>query len=480
MKKKLVGIVLCAALALSIAGCSIGGDGASRGGKDRAEREEDEDEEEDQEEEDPDEDEDGESGSAAEGSTIDDEIADSLCGNWIFVSVETTDEYQGETNRDFQMSEDLPVVELEINIYRDGDGLYADFWSEEYENTYASYHLPLTLEEEPLYDGCENTEWYVRAQHPEKEDVGFSMTLCGEKLQEYSVKEYEMEDGNEIYTRIMTFLKEGSDELANASEYRYSKTVEVSTAEELVAAIDDNTHIILNEGVYDLSQIANPKDTEKVHFNPYGYSYEIPDVQIADVMQLKLEAKEGAEVEICTEGPLSPVMIFTDCRYVFIQGITFGHHVEPGHCSGSVIDLSGVEYLYMNNCRLYGCGTYGIDSMDSYNLSFDHVEIYECTYGIMQLINTYGAEFADCSMHDNSDMSMINLYNCGNIDFHDCEFRNNTINHEFGNNYFVEAGDGNYTITFERCLFKDNTGGVFSNYDRVYTEDCIWEDEPVG
>ena len=210
--------------------------------------------------------------------------------------------------------------------------------------------------------------------------------------------------------------------------------MEVSTAEELVAAIDDNTHIILNEGVYDLSQIANPKDTEKVHFNPYGYSYEIPDVQIADVMQLKLEAKEGAEVEICTEGPLSPVMIFTDCRYVFIQGITFGHHVE----------------------------------------------IYECTYGIMQLINTYGVEFADCSMHDNSDMSMINLYNCGNIDFHDCEFRNNTINHEFGNNYFVEAGDGNYTITFERCLFKDNTGGVFSNYDRVYTEDCIWEDEPVG
>jgi len=481
MKKRMVGLLLCAVLAISTAGCSIGGEAPSRGGKDAAEREEDEEDEEAEEPSEAEDGEDDERGASAAGSAIDEEIADSLCGKWVFVSVDSTLEYQGEVQHDFQMKEDLEAINLEINIYRDGDGLYADYWSEEYEATYAAYHLPLSYEEEALYDGCANTEWYVRAQHPVKDEIGISMTLSGEnELQEYNVREYDYEEGTETYTRVRTFLKEGSPELANASEYRYAKTVEVSTVDELVAAIDDNTHIILNEGVYNFADLKSTADTDKVHFDPFGYETMEPEVQIADVMHLKLEAKDGAEVEICTEGPLNPVLLFTNSRYVFVQGITFGHHVEPGHCSGSVIELNGVEHLRMSNCRLYGCGTFGVDAMDSFYLSFDHVEIYECTYGIVQLINTYSVEFADCSMHDNSDMSMINLSNCGNVDFHDCEFRNNFIDRENGTNYFANCGENCFMISFERCHFVDNTGGVFSNFDSVVTEDCEWDDEPVG
>lgn len=482
MKKKLVGLLLCAALALCTAGCAIGKDADGTGdSRTREERNAKEEEEDEDPQEDPAAGNDPAEEIAAADSGIDEETAERLLGTWKFVSVSSVYEINGQTQQDFRMSEDLPAVTMEISIYRDGDVLYADYMSEEYDNTFVAYRLPLTLQEGPLYDGCDNTEWHVRVQHPEKEEVGISITLTdGNELLEYSRREYEFEDGKETYTTVKGFLKEGSEEYANAAEYRYTRTVEVSTVEELVAAIDDNTHIILNEGVYDLADLTDPADTAKVQFDPSGIGYEIPDVRINGAMHLKLEAKDGADVEICTDSPQHPVLAFTDCSYIYLQGITFGHHVEPGTCGGSVIKLNNVDNLHMSNCHLYGCGTYGIDGMDCYGLSFDHTEIYECTYGIVYFVNTYGAEFSDCSMHDNADMSMINLYNSGNIDFHDCEFRNNTVEQESGYSYFVFCSEDNYFVSFERCRFKDNTGGIFSNSDRVMTEDCEWDDIPVG
>lgn len=420
-----------------------------------------------------------------EDAETDTEIAHpELIGNWQWVC-ETS--YSGtpgfsldEMDHYFNMADEIGGMDLWI--YEEDGSLYADYENSRYESYERAYHLPIEFTKEPLYEGCINQEWSAKLIDPRTGDELFCMTIEeGDRLIEYADIVYGEGEDAWRNVEVDTFLREGSDELANKDELRYNETITVSDVNDLLRAIDNGKKIILKEGTYDLSKANERLKNVNVIFNN-GWNSEsgtVNDVKIRNVENLCLIAEEGKKVEICIDSPYDPVLSFDGCRNLVFKGITAGHHVEPGTCGGSVLQFYDSSKITLNDCHLYGCGTYGIEATNCSELNVEKSEIYECTYGIVDLTGVYDASFTDCKMHDNKDMDMISLSQCGTITFTDCEFRDNQVAaQQYFSVSFVRASEC-YDTALHHCTFTGNSYSQFNEGD-VEIDNCSFKDTIVS
>ena len=415
-----------------------------------------------------------------------DEAEKMLAGDWVMVK-EWYYNYGPEDEKDPDLSKatddnmsatlaaDEPA-DVKLSIYEDGQSYFADYVAMIYESYEEYNHLPMTIEKGGLYKGCENQSWFAKVKSPRSEKEYF-YTLIDENTLEQCIKStYDYDDeGTYTYYSIYRYLRDGSEQLEHADDLRYENTVTVSNAEELLNAIADNTKIILKEGEYDLSAASPKAGSDKVYLTK-DHEQEggtIEEVQIREVSNLRLEAEENAQVEISISDPAYPVIGFYDSHHCSIDGITMGHHVEPGTCGGSVIYINNCDSFSVKGCELYGSGTYGLECYSAYSLTCTDTEIYDCTYGIVDLINCSGADFTNCRMHDNRDMCMISSTQSYGINFEGCEFDNNYVDtSQYASSTFVYTYDSG-EVTMNRCTFRDNIYTDLCNEtDKVKTENC--------
>ena len=91
--------------------------------------------------------------------------------------------------------------------------------------------------------------------------------------------------------------------------------------------------------------------------------------------------------------------------------------------------LDGCRDINIDKCSLYGCGTYGITATDSAEITVENTEIYECTYGLVELSGCNGVSVTNSKIKNNSsseDSYFISAYNCSDIEFSGCDFSNNS------------------------------------------------------
>ncbi|MBR4758658.1 MAG: right-handed parallel beta-helix repeat-containing protein [Lachnospiraceae bacterium] len=415
-----------------------------------------------------------------------DEAEKLLAGDWVMVK-EWYYNYGPEDEKDPDLSkatEDNMYVtlaadepaEVKLSIYEDGQSYFADYVAMIYESYEEYNHLPLGIEKGGLYKGCENQSWFAKVKSPRSEKEYFYTLIDENTLEQCITSTYDYDDeGTYTYITVYRYLRDGSEELEHADDLRYENTVTVSNAEELLNAIADNTKIILKAGDYDLSAASPKAGSEKVYLSK-DHEQEggaIEEVQIREVTNLRLEAEENAQVEISISDPAYPVLGFYDSHHCSIDGITLGHHVEPGTCGGSVIYINNCDSFSVKGCELYGSGTYGLECNSAYSLTCTDTEIYDCTYGIVDLINCSTAEFTNCRMHDNMDMNMICATQSYGIRFDGCEFYNNYVaTEQYSNGSFVYSYDSG-EIEMTRCTFRDNNYTDLCNEaDKVKTENC--------
>ncbi|MBR1770469.1 MAG: right-handed parallel beta-helix repeat-containing protein, partial [Lachnospiraceae bacterium] len=189
---------------------------------------------------------------------------------------------------------------------------------------------------------------------------------------------------------------------------------------------------------------------------------------------LRIEAKEGAEVLVCVRDPYEAVLYFANSQNVVLHGLTVGHDVEPGYCSGSVLRYSSVSGVTIENCKLYGCGTYGVEAEYCYNMQVNDTEIYECTYGLLSLNSVSDAVFQNCEMRDSGDLTVFYLPSCYGIVFEDCDIHDNRSTENY-NGQFVELDTEYGDVTFWKCRFNNNTYRKFSDYS-VTLDQCTVKD----
>lgn len=417
-----------------------------------------------------------ETSSSAESSSDVSSPGDDLIGEWVFVYSNSYTEYSdGDSYSYTTMGGDNDSPDEQLIVRKDRDRLVADFKYDYYESSQKYVGNPLTLLNEPAYEGYEGERWCLAFEDPfaTEDSTVMKITASEDDMLMLSMEyRYSSEDFSYHSITENFFLRKGNPKLDNFDDLRYFDTVTVSDAYEMLKEVGENKKIILDEGTYDFSAITekqlNGLGNEYVS-KTYGNTFNIYSAK-----NFCIEAKEGAKVLIRIDDPYEPVLTFDQCENITVRGITAGHNVEPGYCSGSVLRFTDCYSINIDKCNLFGCGTYGIETSNCSMLNVTDSDIYECTYGLLSMNNTYSAYFKGCTFRDSCDMAMLYLSSVSDISFEDCKFKNNRSDSFDG--CFVESySDSQYdTVMFKNCVFENNIYKKFSNI-KVTMENCTMD-----
>lgn len=234
-------------------------------------------------------------------------------------------------------------------------------------------------------------------------------------------------------------------------------TVEVANSKEFLENIKSNTRIVLTGSTYnlsDVSQVTNPSIIARKQYD--GVEYVITNVD-----NLVIEPKNGVTATILVKPRYSNVLPFENCNNIKIKDITAGHTIEKGYCIGGVINLVDTSEVTIENCKLYGCGTYGIIGDKASNVTAVNTEIYECTYGLVDFSNSKNINLKSCILRDSEDFSMFTFDSCENVKVSDSKISGNKSDGMFS---FISSQDSNNVI-FENCNFSNNSYKKFSSDD---------------
>lgn len=379
---------------------------------------------------------------------------DKLLGTWEYVGSFFEGEYYSTVEE---------YTTESYTFYEDGGMYLAEYiyGSDYYNKEYAG--MKVEYVNEPFTSDCGNADWYyniVRYNHPE-ETRQVALLEDGVLIERFGFNylydpDMEEQDDSELeysYVFYVNSEAENKDDLAFA--YRYHNQVTVSNIEELYNAIESGSVITLKEGIYNISDLSMDKRNNpniNVFYSEEGpYETSMDEIHVSYVSNLILKAEEGANVVICTNEPAVAPISFEGCNNISIEGITLGHEVEPGYCSGSVLDLNSSNSIYISDCNLYGSGAYGISAYSCSNIQVDNCDIYECTYGLLDFYNSYDCYFTNTKLRDSSCYTIFALSDCYGVYFNDCQISNNTS--EYG--YFLTCVDG--YVDFTDCDFTNNT-----------------------
>lgn len=257
----------------------------------------------------------------------------------------------------------------------------------------------------------------------------------------------------EVGMSVSTHLKEQQE------------TVEVSTAKEFLESIKSDVTIILNNGVYNLSEVKDVDNqfvTKSDVFDGYEYV-------ISSVSGLKIKAADNAEVSIVVEPRYANALSFNECNNIELNNIIAGHTIEEGYCHGGVIRLEKTMNTSIKNCKFYGCGTYGLIGANSNDICVSDTEIYECTYGALDMTECQDAEFNSCIFRNCSGFSLFNLKDCNGIRVDDSIIRDNEMETEY---YSFISGSSSDNIVFSDCIFENNKYKTFSDNENIIFDKC--------
>ena len=279
-----------------------------------------------------------------------------------------------------------------------------------------------------------------------------------------------------------------ADQSAELTPTPQPEALTVSTVDELLAAIGPHTSITLLEGVYDLSQAADYGSAA----SGASYSWEpVFEMDGKDAFELKISGVSGltlmaeGEVTIAAAPRFANVLSFESCAGLCLSGLTIGHTEAPGECTGGVVKLTGVNSAVISQCKLFGCGTVGVNAVNSTGLRVVDSEIYDCSYYAAQLSGCQDVLLDNCQIHDNENFGgLFEINSSDNCAVINCRINDNTsgllLSSSYGpkvyfagniieDNDFSKQGvfymDG-APVTVEGCQFSNNQGEwYFAGYN---------------
>lgn len=292
------------------------------------------------------------------------------------------------------------------------------------------------------------------------------LTACGQKQGSEAVVQEKAETVQEEYTAAASDA--GSD-AASDTEAVQDPRLMVSTAAELISSISPDAHIILKSGTYNFSALTREEiDTCGAYVDKDGLIQ--GEFSVYNAPGLILEAEERGTVRLVTENGYAEVVTLSYCDGAQLKGVILGHEIEKGECDADVLKLETSQSVTIEDCGLFGCGSYGIQAENSSGLSVTGTEIYECTNGILFMNDTEDAVFERCRFYDNAGMFFL----WGDTDV---RIRNSEISRNEG--ALMYAGSSTcdepdtMVLRFQGCTFRDNPDmGAPEDWPDAAFEDC--------
>lgn len=233
------------------------------------------------------------------------------------------------------------------------------------------------------------------------------------------------------------------------------KTVRVSTVDGFLNALGDKVNVVLEPGVYNLTEALDYGKAAKGCYEweeTYdGYALKIEDINCT-ITGSWTDGEEGLvtlDASIVTVPRYSNVLTF-DGGSAVLTGVQVGHTKEQGSCAGGVVSSEYQDFINVQGCDLYGCGTVGLEGSHTDVITVLGTCIHHCTDGYFNVNSCRTMTVEGCDFLDSDLWCGVALYN-----MRDTTFRNCTFGYGYGSAMFT--GSDNRAITVDRCNFCYNT-----------------------
>ncbi len=268
-------------------------------------------------------------------------------------------------------------------------------------NGFALYDVSATV------DGCafhrnELYNWYVEGYD---EPTLFAQNSEGEGL--------DPEDLAAMEIRPVQVREEPA--LQEPTEVAPGGRIVVTTVDEFLAAIGPDRTIVLQGETFSLAEATGYGERMGRYYR-WEETYDGPQLVIADATNLTIcaEGTDPAATALTAEPRYADVIAFKGCDNVCVSGLTLGHTEGASECSGAVLNFENCMGITVDRCRLYGCGTMGINASYARDLRVTDSEIFECSLTGASLYGVRGAAFRDCRIHD-VPSPMLCFYDCSEV-----------------------------------------------------------------
>ena len=241
---------------------------------------------------------------------------------------------------------------------------------------------------------------------------------------------------------------EDEDETELAEDEEDEDAIEVTTARDLILALQDDVHInvtvssklrmtdaiddLIDEGKLKRYTVNGEEQTKPgIYWDP---EYDGNTLFIVGMKNIVLEGTHEDGGFLLATPRYADVLHFENCKNIVIKNFTLGHK-ETGDCVGDVLVVNDCKNVVVEDCRLFGCGVNGFSSNGTSKITVKNTDIYGCSF---------------CG---------IDLYGSNNAVFDHCEIYNN------GSGMYIDSDSTN--IAFNHCKFRDIRGQMFLCYAPV-------------
>ena len=189
--------------------------------------------------------------------------------------------------------------------------------------------------------------------------------------------------------------------LQEPTEVPLGGEIVVTTVDEFLAAIGPDRTIVLKGSNFSLADAADYGGAGGWYYR-WEQTYDGPQLVIygASNLEIRSETKDPAATTLTATPRYADVICFQSCENLRVDGLTLGHTEGPSECSGAVLNFENCSSVLVSRCRLYGCGTIGVNAMTCRNLRVVSCEIYDCSISGVVLYTVSDAAFQNCSVHD--------------------------------------------------------------------------------
>ena len=299
-------------------------------------------------------------------------------------------------------------------------------------------------------------------------------------------------------------LNDANETGKNSPEPVSLEAVQVSTVDEFLAAIAPDTVIELAAGTYDLSTAS---DYGKDSANPYYVWNEVypgndkgttAELELRNLRNLTIIGSGLNKTTIAAVPRYANVLKFSGCRDIRVADLTAGHTKEPGFCAGGVLYFDSCTGAQVENCGLFGCGTVGVSAYNTVDLTVIGSDIYECSFGAVELFGSRNVRIENCDIHDHGKragqgdaMYLFSAYDSNGFTIFNNRIRDNDVqnmlvtgrtkdtlflsNEIFGNTIVTSMFTfEQYGAVVDGCSFTDNamTGNRWYNSTGTFACDA--------
>lgn len=246
---------------------------------------------------------------------------------------------------------------------------------------------------------------------------GWDVVLSNNRFQDNSIRNwYHYSDVEAIDENGKKLTEEVLEEMYGKLEQtsvQKQTQLYVSTAEEFIAAIGPNKEIVIDAKKLNLSKTEGyGRDSSEYYFwrsaSSGGY-----ELVIQNVVNMTIRGADSKDHHLIEAEPRhANVLAFQACSNITVSGITGGHTIEPGFCTGGVLWFRDCDHILVEGCGLFGCGTMGVETEDCEDITVKNCDIYECTESGVKMRNTTKIRLKNTSFREIGGWYTVWLIGC--------------------------------------------------------------------